>query len=88
MTAIRYVPISDIRVSERGNLARDKIEGHCRRLQDDDGMPIDVRQLADGTYVIAGNGRHRYAAYCAEGFRIIPCNVLSMLIQLAPKETK
>lgn len=57
------------------NLSRDKVERHRLQIQRGDTMPIDLRRLEDGTYVIAGNGRHRFTAYLDEGFTWIPANV-------------
>lgn len=71
-----YVKCSAIRVSNKQNLSRDKVNRHRRSIQDDDVMPIDVHALGDGTYVIAGNGRHRLAAYVAEGFTSVPVRLI------------
>ncbi len=70
-----YIPIQEIRVSKKQmrRVSQDKITRHMRRL--DEGaelMAIEVNRLADGTYVIAGNGRHRYFAYLELGYIYIP----------------
>ncbi|KPJ85611.1 hypothetical protein AMJ57_02540 [Parcubacteria bacterium SG8_24] len=70
-----FIPICQIRVSEKQKrrVSRDKVERHRRRLEDGaELMAIEVNRLADGTYVIAGNGRHRYFAYLELGFTMIP----------------
>ena len=70
-----YIPVREIRVSKKQmrRVSRDKVARHMRLL--DEGaelMAIEVNRLADGTYVIAGNGRHRYFAYLELGYTFIP----------------
>ena len=68
------VKVANIRMGLH-TLSRDKVERHRRSIQTEDTYPIELAPLGDGTYVIAGNGRHRLAAYIAEGFTSIPANV-------------
>ena len=75
-----YIEIKKIHISEnqKRKVSRDRIEKHKKFLFENpekDLMPIDVNQLADSSYVIAGNGRHRYFAYEELGYKSIPLNI-------------
>src|SRR3989338_8630099 len=77
-----YIEIKKIHISEnqKRKVSRDRIEKHKKFLFENpekDLMPIDVNQLADSSYVIAGNGRHRYYAYLEMGYSHIPANCLN-----------
>lgn len=78
--AVYYVPIDKIRVSEKQQrkISRDKVEKHKKWLADhpdEDLLPIDAHELEDGTFIIDGNGRHRYFAYLEDGYTRIPLNI-------------
>ena len=74
------LPIASIRVSkkQKQKVARSKVKDHLHDLEEnqDDLYPIDVHALGDGTYTIAGNGRHRYFAYLLAGVSHIPAMVV------------
>lgn len=72
-----FLPIESIRVSERQRfrVAQEKVERHIAEIQRGDVMPIVCAPLGDGTYIIRGNGRHRYFAYLAEGFPSVPAEI-------------
>jgi hypothetical protein len=78
-----FIPIGLVRVSEKQSRKVDstKVRRHLAALEDGDLMAIDVHALDDGTYVIAGNGRHRYFAYLAAGHS-------SILVQLVSRRWK
>jgi hypothetical protein len=70
-----FIPIDSIRVSPKQarKVCQKKVSLHLATIEaGDEPMPIDVRQLQDGSYVIDGNGRHRYFAYLAAGYATIP----------------
>ena|SRR3989344_5127146 len=78
--AVFLVPIEKIRVSEKQErkVSRDKIERHKKFLiehEDQDLLPIDAHELRDGTFIIDGNGRHRFFAYRESGHTVIPLNI-------------
>lgn len=72
-----FIPIESIRVSAKQarRIAAAKVAAHRTRIQTGDVLPITCAALGDGTYVIRGNGRHRYFAYLEEGFPSIPVEV-------------
>ena len=73
-----YVPLDNIRVSakQREKVSFDKVKRHIEALnRGNDLVPIDVHRLDDGTFVIDGNGRHRYFAYLEAGIPLVPVNV-------------
>lgn len=75
-----FVPINKIRVSEKQEhkISRDKVERHKKYLSENkekDLLPIDAHELEDGTFIIDGNGRHRYFAYLELGYSIVPLNI-------------
>jgi len=79
-SVIQYVPIGKIRVSEKQSekISRDKVEKHKKSLFEHKGkelLPIDALALEDGTFVIDGNGRHRFFAYKEMGYELIPLNI-------------
>lgn len=57
---------------QQRRLSQDRIERHVRA---GDFRPIDVRPDGRGGFLIAGNGRHRYAAALRMGWATIPCYV-------------
>lgn len=78
--AVFFVPIDKIRVSEKQEhkISRDKVERHKKYLnknEEKDLLPIDAHELEDGTFIIDGNGRHRYFAYLELGYSIVPLNI-------------
>ena len=77
--SVELVPISSIRVAEKQErkISWDRVERHRVKLEEgtEDLLPLDVHRLEDGTYIIGGNGRHRYFAYKEAGFKHIPINV-------------
>ena len=78
--AIFLVPIEKVRISEKQGrrVSRDKIERHKRFLteyEDQDLLPIDAHELEDGTFIIDGNGRHRFFSYRELGYTVIPLNI-------------
>lgn len=78
--AIFYVPTEKIRISEKQQkkVSRDKVERHKKWLMDhpdEDLLPINAHELEDGTFIIDGNGRHRYFAYLEMGYGVIPLNI-------------
>lgn len=78
MDIVQLVAIADIRVSEKQvrKVARDKISHHQKTLNSGEELyPIDLHGLGDGTYTIAGNGRHRYFSYVCSGYSHIPAIV-------------
>lgn len=73
-----FIPIDLIRVSPKQarKVCQKKVAAHLAAIEaGDEPMPIDVRQLEDGSYVISGNGRHRYFAYLAAGYSTIPATL-------------
>ena len=80
-SSIELVPLSLIRVSDRQSrrVSRDKVERHRMRLELEKGaedlLPLDASRLEDGTYIIDGNGRHRFLAYTEAGISHIPLNI-------------
>ena len=74
------LPIASIRVSkkQKHKVAPSKVRHHLLTLEkgEDDVYPIDVHALGDGTYTIAGNGRHRYFAYLLAGDSHILANLV------------
>lgn len=77
--AVFFIPIDQIRVAEKQarKVSRYKVERHKQRLlkYDDDLLPIDAHELADGTFIIDGNGRHRFFAYKELGYTSVPLNI-------------
>lgn len=76
--AVFYISIDQIRVAEKQlrKVSRDKVERHKQCLfKYDDLLPIDAHELADGTFIINGNGRHRFFAYKELGYTSIPLNI-------------
>lgn len=78
--AIFSVPIDRIRVSDKQKrkISRDKVERHKKYLsknEERDLPPIDAHELEDGTFIIDGNGRHRYFAYLELGYKTVPLNI-------------
>lgn len=78
MDTVLYIPIGLIRVSAKQarKVCPGKVDGHVAALEaGHEPLPIDVHKLDDGSYTIAGNGRHRYFAYLAAGYATIPVRV-------------
>lgn len=78
MDNVLCIPIDLIRVSPKQarKVCPGKVAGHVAALEaGHEPMPIDVHELDDGSYVIAGNGRHRYFAYLAAGYSTVPARV-------------
>ncbi len=77
--AVFLIPIDKIRVAEKQTrkVSRDKIERHKQRLlkHDDDLLPIDAHELEDNTFIIDGNGRHRFFAYKELEYTSVPLNI-------------
>jgi hypothetical protein len=65
------LPLTSIRcgTKQKHKLTRSKVEKHVFDFErnEDDVYPIDVYDLGDGSYTIAGNGRHRYLACSMSG---------------------
>ncbi len=90
-TATVFIPIDMIRVSAKqtSKVCQKKVRRHLESLDaGDELMPIDVRQLDDGTYIIAGNGRHRYFAYREAGYTTIPVSLKSRCLETLRRLTK
>jgi hypothetical protein len=78
MGIVQLVAIADIRVSEKQarKVSEDKVCRHIRALESSEELyPIELHLLADKTFTIAGNGRHRYFAYFRSGYSHIPAIV-------------
>lgn len=79
MDTISLLSIACIRVSEKQQrkVSKVKVQKHLQSLEKDQGdvYPIDVHALGDGTYIVAGNGRHRYYAYILAGYDTIPAYI-------------
>jgi hypothetical protein len=79
MDQIQLLPIASLRVSKKQKVkvSHDKVHRHLLYLErgGEDVYPIDVHKLGDGTYIVAGNGRHRYFAYALAGYLHIPAIV-------------
>lgn len=78
MRKIQLVAITDIRVGDKQKhkVSKDKVRRHSVTLETGGDLhPIDVCALGDGTFTIAGNGRHRYLAYVNCGYSHIPAIV-------------
>lgn len=77
--AVFFIPIDKIRVAEKQaqKISKDKVERHKQYLlkNDSDLLPIDALELEDGTFVIDGNGRHRFFAYKELGYMSMPLNI-------------
>jgi hypothetical protein len=77
--AVYLIPIDKIRVSEKQKhkISQDKVDKHIKDLSESekDLLPIDALELEDGTFVIDGNGRHRYFAYSKLGYKMVPLNI-------------
>jgi len=70
------LPLPSIRVDKKQHckVSDEKVKKHIRQLEEAGGelYPVDVHELGDGSYAIAGNGRHRYFAYLYAGYSHIP----------------
>jgi hypothetical protein len=77
--AVFFIPIERIRVNEKQarRISRDKVERHKQYLlkHEDDLLPIDAHELEDETFIIDGNGRHRFHAYLELGYSTVPLNI-------------
>jgi hypothetical protein len=75
---VQLVAIADIRVNKKQvqKISKDKVNCHLRSLASDEELyPVDLHALGDGTFTIAGNGRHRYFAYLYSGYTHVPAIV-------------
>ncbi len=78
MKKVILLPLTSIRVSEKQKrkVSEDKVFRHLQSIETgNDTLPIEVHALGDGTYTIAGNGRHRFFAYVFGGYSHIPAIV-------------
>lgn len=78
MDNVQFVAIANIRVNEKQahKVAWNKVSDHARCLESGRELyPIDLYAIGDGTFTIAGNGRHRYFAYLHSGHSHIPAIV-------------
>jgi uncharacterized ParB-like nuclease family protein len=78
---ILYLPIASIRVGKKqsAKVSQSKVLHHLEVLEDGGDLhPIDVHLLSDGSYTVAGNGRHRYFAYAMLGYSHIPAIVRNL----------
>lgn len=74
----QLIAINRIRVNEKQakKIAWNKVFGHVQQLEHGEELyPIELHKLGDGTFTIAGNGRHRYFAYVHSGYSNIPAIV-------------
>lgn len=75
---VQIVAIAKVRVNHKQvrKVSQEKVLAHRLSLEQGEELyPIDVHVLADGTYTIAGNGRHRFFAYMYSGYTEIPAIV-------------
>jgi hypothetical protein len=75
------LPIASIRVGKKqsAKVSQSKVLRHLEVLESgEDVYPVDVHLLSDGSYTIAGNGRHRYFAYAMLGYSHIPAIVRNL----------
>ncbi len=78
MGNVQFVAIAKIRVNSKQarKVSQDKVRAHCSTLEESaDLYPVDLHELGDGTFTIAGNGRHRFFAYLYSGHTYIPAIV-------------
>jgi hypothetical protein len=81
------VALTDIRISDKQKrkVSDDKVRRHMVYLETgEDLYPIDVCAIGDGTFTIAGNGRHRYLAYLYSGYSHIPVIVQNLQPSTGP----
>lgn len=77
-SAVEWIPIEKIMIDKEqmGKISRDKVERHKKELlEGKELLSIDALELEDGTFVIDGNGRHRYFAYLEQGYTNVPLNI-------------
>jgi len=78
MDNVQLIAIAKIRVNHKQarKVSQEKVQAHRVSLeQGEDLYPVDVHMLNDGTFTVAGNGRHRFFAYLYSGYKSIPAIV-------------
>jgi hypothetical protein len=88
MDTVQFVAVAFIRVNykQANKVCHHKVSKHVRELETgtSDLHPIELHTIGDGTFIIAGNGRHRYFAYVSCGYSQIPAIVHQQPYQERP----